>query len=85
MSYGQQLSWVVRKKLAKKVVMQLMFYNFGGAVGELSKIIWRFGLWGVAVAASDRDEDDWESGWTERRLDLVKKDGGVYLINDVCD
>ena len=32
--------------------------DFGGAVGELSKIFWRFGLKGVAVVDSDSDEDD---------------------------
>ena len=40
---------------------------------------------GVAVADSDWDEDDWESGWAERRFDLGKEDGGGNLIKDDCD
>ena len=40
---------------------------------------------GVAVADSDWDEDDWESGWAERRFDLGKEDGGGDLIKDDCD
>ena len=58
--------------------------DFGGAVREFCKIIWRFGLKGVAVADSDWGEDDWESGWTERRFDLGKEDGRSDLINDDC-
>ena len=57
----------------------------GGAVGELWKIIWCFRLKGVAMADSDWDEDDRESGWAERRFELVKKDGGGDLINDGCN
>ena len=56
--------------------------DFGGAVAELWKITWCFGLKGVAVAGSDRNEDDWESGWAERRFDLGKEDGGDDLIKD---
>ena len=59
--------------------------DFGGAVGELCKIIWYFGLKGVAVADSDWNEDDWKSGWAKRILDLVKEDGSGDLINDDCD
>ena len=44
--------------------------DFGGAVRELYKIICCFGLKDVALADSDGDEDDWESGWAERRFDL---------------
>ena len=44
--------------------------DFGGAVRELCKIICCFGLKDVALADSDGDEDDWESGWAERRFDL---------------
>ena len=58
--------------------------DFGGAVRELWKIIWCFGLKGVAVADSDWDEDDWESVWTER-FDLGKEDGDGDLTNDNCD
>ena len=58
--------------------------DFGGAVGQLCKIIWLFRLKGVAAADSDWDEDDWESGWTERRFDLGKEDGRSDLINDDC-
>ena len=43
-----------------------------GTVGELSKKIWHFGLKGVTMADSVWDEDDWESVWTEGRLDLGK-------------
>ena len=39
----------------------------------------------VTVADSDWDEDDWGSGWTERRFDLVKEDGGGDLIKDDFD
>ena len=85
MEYGQKLSWVMRKNLGERVVMQSMFVMFGGAVGELSKNFWRFGLKGVAVADSDWDEDDWEGVWNERRFDLGTEDGGGYLINDDCD
>ena len=59
--------------------------DFGGTVREFCKIIWRFGLKGVAVADSDWGKDDWESGWTKRRFDLGKKHGGGDLINDDCD
>ena len=59
--------------------------DFGGAVGELWKIIWCFGLKGVAVADSDWDEDDWGSGGAERRFHLGKEDGGGDLIKDDCD
>ena len=59
--------------------------DFGGAVGELSKKVWRFGLKGLAVADSDWDEDDWESVWIERRFDLGTEDGDDNLINDVSD
>ena len=58
--------------------------DFGGAVGELSKNFWRFGLKGVAVADSDWDEDDLEGIWIERRFDLGTEDGGHDLINDDC-
>ena len=58
--------------------------DFGEVVRELCKIIWRFGLKGVAVADSDWDEHDWESIWT-KRFDLGKEDGGGDLINDDCD
>ena len=58
--------------------------DFGGAVGQLCKIIWLFRLKGVAAADSDWDEDEWESGWTERRFDLGKEDGLSDLINDDC-
>ena len=53
--------------------------GFGGAVRELCKIIWCFALKGVAVADSDWDEDDWKSGWDERRFVLGKEDGGGDL------
>ena len=43
--------------------------DFGGAVGELWKIILCFGLKDGAVADSDWDEGDWESGSAERRFD----------------
>ena len=59
--------------------------DFGGAVRELSKNFWRFGLEGVAVAESDWDEDDWEGVWIERRFDLGTEDGGGDLIHDDCD
>ena len=59
--------------------------DFGGAVGKLCKVIWRFGLKAVAVAESDWDENDCGSGRTERRFDLGKEDGGGDLINDDCD
>ena len=59
--------------------------DFGGAVGELCKVIWCFGLKGVAVANSDWDEDDWESVWAETRFDLSKEDGGGNLIKHDCD
>ena len=42
-------------------------------------------LKGAAVGNSDWDEDDWKSGWTERRFYLGKKDRGGNLINDDCD
>ena len=83
-TYGQKLYWVKRKNLGEKVVMQLMF-DSGGAAGELWKIIWCLGLKGVAVADSDWDEDDWGSGWGERRFNLVKEDWGGDLIKDDCD
>ena len=83
-TYGQKLYWVKRKNLGEKVVMQLMF-DSGGAAGELWKIIWCLGLKGVAVADSDWDEDDWGSGWAERRFELVKEDGGGDMIKDDCD
>ena len=54
--------------------------DFGGAVGELWKIIWCFELKVAAVADSD-----WESGWAERKFDLANKDGGGDLIKDDCD
>ena len=59
--------------------------DFGGAVEELWKIIWCFGLKGVAVADSDWDEDDWESVQIERRFNLGKEDGGGDLIKGDCD
>ena len=59
--------------------------DFGGAVGELSKNFWRFGLKGVAVADCDWDEDDLEGIWIETRFDLGTEDGGHNLINDDCD
>ena len=59
--------------------------DFDEAVGELWKIIWCFGLKCVAVADSDWDKDDWESGWAERRFDLCKEDGGGNLLKDDCD
>ena len=59
--------------------------DFGGAVEELWKIIWCFVLKGVAVADSDWEEDDWESGWAERRFDLGKEDGSGDLIKDDFD
>ena len=37
------------------------------------------------MAESDWDENDCESGRTERRFDLGKEDGGGDLINDDCD
>ena len=40
---------------------------------------------GVAVVDNNWDEDDWESGWAERRFDLVKEDGGSDLIKDDCN
>ena len=53
---------------------------------ELCKIIWCFGLrvllW---LIESNWDEDDWKSGWTKRRFDLGKEDGGGDLIKDDCD
>ena len=42
--------------------------DFGGAVRELWKIIWYFGLKGVVVADSDWDEDDWESGLSWKKV-----------------
>ena len=57
--------------------------SFGGAVGELSKIIWCFGLKGVAAADSNWHEDDWESAWTERRFEGTE-DGSGDMINDDC-
>ena len=54
--------------------------DFGGAVGELWKIIWCFELKVAAVADSD-----WESRWAERKFDLANKDGGGDLIKDDCD
>ena len=42
--------------------------DFGEAVGELYKIIWSFGLKGVAVADSNWDGDDWESDWSEKKV-----------------
>ena len=59
--------------------------DFGGAVRELSKNFWRFGLEGVAVAETDWDEDDWEGVWIERRSDLGTEDGRGDLIHDDCD
>ena len=46
--------------------------DFRGAVGELSKIIWRFGLKGVAVVDSDWNEHDWEV-FKLKELTLVRK------------
>ena len=60
-------------------------WNFSGAVIDLSKEFWHFGLKDVAVADSDWNEDDWGSVWTERTFDLVKEDGGGDIINDGCD
>ena len=60
-------------------------FDFGGAVGELSKNFWCFGLKGVAVADSDWNEDDWESAWIETRFGLGTEDGDGDLINDGCD
>ena len=59
--------------------------DFGGAVGDLCKVIWCFGLKGVPVADSDWDKDDLESGWAERSFDLGKEDEGGALIKDDCD
>ena len=59
--------------------------DFGGALGESCKIIWCFGLKGVAVADINWVEYDWGSGWAERRFDLFKVDGGGDLIKDDCD
>ena len=42
--------------------------DFGGAVRELWKIIWCFELNGVAVADSDWDENDWESGLSWKKV-----------------
>ena len=63
--------------------MQLMFV----ILVEQSEIYAKkcFGLKGVAVADSDWDEDDWGSGWAERRFELVKEDGGGDMIKDDCD
>ena len=58
--------------------------DFGGAVGELTKNFWRFGLKGVAVGDSDWDEDAWESVCIERRFDLGAEAGAGDLINDDC-
>ena len=33
--------------------------NFGGAVGEISKKVWHFGLKDVTVAESDWGKNDW--------------------------
>ena len=74
---GEEKSW-------QKVGDVVNAYDFGRAVEELCKIIWRLGLKGVAVADSDWDEHDWESVWTER-FDLGKKNGSGDLINDDCD
>ena len=83
MTYDQKLSWVMRKNLGERVVMQLMFV----ILVEQSEIYAKkcFGLKGVAVADSDWDEDDWGSGWAERRFELVKEDGGGDLIKDDFD
>ena len=59
--------------------------DFGGAVGELSKNVWRFGLKGVAVADSDWNEEDWKIVWIGWRFDLGTEDGGDDMINDDCD
>ena len=34
------------------------------------------------VVVTDRDENDWESNWAERRFDLRKEDGGDELISE---
>ena len=60
-------------------------WNFGGAIIELSKKFWYYGLKGVAVADSDWDEDYWGSVWTGGRFDLGKEDGDGDTISDVCD
>ena len=75
----------MRKNFLRKGGDAVNVCDFGGAVRELWKIIWCFGLKGVAVADSDWDEDDWGSGWAERRFDPVKDDGGGDLIKDDCD
>ena len=59
--------------------------DFGGAVRLLWKITSCFGLKGVAVADSDWDEDDWKSGWAERRFHLGKEDGDGNPIKDDRD
>ena len=69
----------------RQVIFAVNVCDFGGAFRESWKIIWCFGLKGIAVADSDWDEDDWGSVWAERRFDLVKKDGGDDLIKDGCD
>ena len=48
MAYGQKFSGLMRKNLGERVGA-VNVCNFGGAVGELSKTIWRFGLKDVAV------------------------------------
>ena len=85
MTYGQTLSWNDDVKSWWKGGDAINVCDFGGAVGELCKMIWRFGLQGVAVADSDWDEDGCESVWAERRFDLAKEVGGGDLINDDCD
>ena len=69
----------------RQVIFAVNVCDFGGAVGESWKIVWCFGLKGVAVADSDWDEDDWGSGGAERRFHLGKEDGGGDLIKDDCD
>ena len=60
-------------------------WNFGGAVGELKKKFWHFGLNGVAVAGSDWDVDNREIVLTEGRFDLSKENRGGDMIKDDCD
>ena len=76
-------TWMLRKNLGERVVMQLMFV----ILVEQSEIYAKkcFGLKGVAVADSDWDEDDWESVQIERRFNLGKEDGGGDLIKGDCD
>ena len=63
MTYCQKFSRAARKKLDKKVVMQML--KILVEQSELSKIIWWFGLNCLAMAESEWDVDDWEIVLTE--------------------